>query len=1011
MRSKPVPDTAKMKPDFAVYLDGTKLNPEEAAAVIGIRVFQTRFGANAFELVVSDPDLKWQGKPTFTECKEVKIELGVPGKLKKVFDGEVTAWRTELERSGPTVIVLRGMDRSHRLMRGHKTKTYQDATPLDVVQAIAGLHGLTAKTRAGSPAPVKMFRFQANESDFDFLRKMADLEGYMFWVDGSDLHFERVELSSTDDCTFTFGENLKTFLPSANFRKSPVSVKVGAWDTDGKAEITGKAASGEGLWTVPGGTPGADKSKFGSTRIEFSIVESKVNTQEHADTVAKAALTRRALEFITAEVEVQGDPNVKPGAMVNLKKVGAYGGHYLITEANHFYDAAGYNVIFYVARDKWGDSSNDGVKDPAGPTDQPGDPTDPTDDPADPTEPADDDKKSFIDFTLQDDEGKPVADRQVKIHLAGGQELEATTDSDGHVHIDEEPDGSYTVEILDLAGALTAIDITLTDAAGNPVKGASGKVTLSDASEIVVMTDARGEVHLTDVPAGEYQFVLDEDADGDDSGGGDNDSGGGEKSGGGKAAAGDNAENAGLASAAPRPIAQRPKIGEHRAPQVPPVIGGHRGTPPQTQPAVHPPSTSVPAPVRPAAHEAGLPEKEFHLDLAWSAATAHCGDKVTLRGTTDLPDGTEVHIELKPAPSGGGVLKLSALGGKIEHEWEAAGIAFFHGDKLQDSVAVEALAKDAKLKGKLSAKIELKPFSTAPAASFAQTRTWGIFQVDARFSQTLDKGVAQVHLNLRVMQGWGGYRVDLSSLGVTGKAGGCDEEGFRWARESSTNANPMTPDEYHDGTGWKKLKAIGFVQGDPDQDSLYTAVAFYAVGAGKFECNGARGTWPEALDPWDFAGGIAKSKRDAWAHDIATRWSHKFVLRRHEAAHEKCCAVPVEVSATFNVVTRYDPKVLLFCRGNLRSNAAIWFLGDPEVQMASHEAGHLLDNPDEYAGGAVDPSLPDGDGLVSGLDHDSIMGMNLTQVKARHLHSFADLLHDAIKTSYGKDYVFEAHKR
>src|SRR5256885_15697000 len=93
-----------MKPDFAVHLDGNKLGGEEAAAILGIRVFQTRSGSSAFELVVSDPNLKWQEKPTFTDCKEVKIELGVPGKLKKVFDGEVTAWRTELERSGPTVL-------------------------------------------------------------------------------------------------------------------------------------------------------------------------------------------------------------------------------------------------------------------------------------------------------------------------------------------------------------------------------------------------------------------------------------------------------------------------------------------------------------------------------------------------------------------------------------------------------------------------------------------------------------------------------------------------------------------------------------------------------------------------------------------------------------------------------------------------------------------------------------------------------------------------------------------
>src|SRR5437016_3172196 len=222
-----------MKTDFAVHLDGNKLQGEEAGAVLGIRVFQTRSGASAFEIIVSDPELKWQGKPTFTDCKEVKIELGLSGKLKKVFDGEVTAWRTELERQGPTVLVVRGMDRSHRLMRGHKTVTYPDATPLDVVKKIAGLHGPTAKTAAGTPEPVKMFRFQANETDFEFLRKMADAEGYMFWVEGKELHFERPTLSDSDDCVFTFGETLKTFLPSANFRRPATSVEVNGWDNGG----------------------------------------------------------------------------------------------------------------------------------------------------------------------------------------------------------------------------------------------------------------------------------------------------------------------------------------------------------------------------------------------------------------------------------------------------------------------------------------------------------------------------------------------------------------------------------------------------------------------------------------------------------------------------------------------------------------------------------------------------------------------------------------------------------
>jgi uncharacterized protein len=352
-----VAGSSHLKADFNVYLDGTKLDGATKAAVSGVRVYLTHSGASAFEIVVDDPELRWQDKPTFTECKEVKIELGVPGKMKKVFDGEVTAWRTELERSGPTVLVLRGLDRSHRLMRGHKTKTYAQASPIDCAQQIASAVGLTPKTSAGQPAPVKTFRIQANESDYSFLRKMADLEGYLFYVDGSDLHFERPKVPSNDDVTVTYGEDLETFLPVANFRRPAANVEVGAWDSGGKAALTGKAKPGDELWSVPGGKPGADLAKFQGTKASLGIVESQVATQEHADTVAKAALTRRNLEFLTAEVEVEGNPEIKPGAMVNVKKVGVYSGHYLVTEANHFFDAAGYSCIFYVARDKWGDSS------------------------------------------------------------------------------------------------------------------------------------------------------------------------------------------------------------------------------------------------------------------------------------------------------------------------------------------------------------------------------------------------------------------------------------------------------------------------------------------------------------------------------------------------------------------------------------------------------------------------------------------------------------------------------
>ena len=80
--------------------------------------------------------------------------------------------------------------------------------------------------------------------------------------------------------------------------------------------------------------------------------------------------------------------------------------------------------------------------------------------------------------------------------------------------------------------------------------------------------------------------------------------------------------------------------------------------------------------------------------------------------------------------------------------------------------------------------------------------------------------------------------------------------------------------------------------------------------------------------------------------------------------------------------------VVLVAPENMRSNAVLWFMGDSRISVAAHETGHIMDNPDEYVGGAVDTSL-NGDGAVNGIDANSIMGQNLAGVKLRHYHAFA----------------------
>ena len=163
----------------------------------------------------------------------------------------------------------------------------------------------------------------------------------------------------------------------------------------------------------------------------MSLVESQVATQEHADTVAKAALTKRTMEFITAEVEVQGDPKVKPGALVNIKKVGPYSGHYLVTEANHFYDAAGYSCIFYVARDKWGNSSNSAQQTQQARQQQ----RNVAQQQQQAVTPQVARSGTFIDLVLVDEGGAPVAGAKYEVTTSDGRTLQGSLDAQGRARV------------------------------------------------------------------------------------------------------------------------------------------------------------------------------------------------------------------------------------------------------------------------------------------------------------------------------------------------------------------------------------------------------------------------------------------------------------------------------------------------------------------------------------------------------------------------------------------------
>ena len=404
----------------------------------------------------------------------------------------------------------------------------------------------------------------------------------------------------------------------------------------------------------------------------------------------------------------------------------------------------------------------------------------------------------------------------------------------------------------------------------------------------------------------------------------------------------------------------------------------------------------------------------FIKGLHFEPATAFCGDKVKLIGSTNLSDGSKVRFTLKALQGTSNLKPLDAVasGGAINQEFEVVNVDFKNGASFLDKVEVQATIDPANIPMAILDAVA-KPLTVQAALdttdeTFSIHRKWGKFEMDPKFNQKIEKFRAKVHPDFKIMKMWGGYWVDLSNFHVSGTVtNGPNVAGWRWARVTGSNA--FMPDEYYDGKKWVALPA-GFAKAADLDSSIYSAVGFVQSGKQFVPHQGfPGGPFPTPFADYDFNSKERVAKRNEWIKVTHDKWTEVFQFRRKNCHSDKavrCCRYDVEINTTLTVVAADAADVIAVCPEGFRSDAGIFFMGDPDNRTLAHESGHHMDNPDEYKGGAVDTTL-NGDGAVNGIDSDSIMGQNMTKVKKRHYHAFNVVAKTAIKKKYGRDFDYE----
>lgn len=342
-----------------------------ASPNVDILIGGTAADDNHFQSYVVDRDmfqpdmaaivLANQGDVYSTKTIGTEIEVQVGNNKTSVFKGEIVGLEPVYKGGDKTVILIRAMNKLHRLLRKRKSITFTDKSDQQILNQVVGDAGLTLEWKHETSITYKHV-YQHNQTDLEFLRTRAARMGCHVWCVGTTVYVKQPELQAGPIATLNVDQNAEASLhrlaPRLNSSAIINKVTVKGWNPETKELITGDA-------TVQGSKLGSQTSVAGSGSLgneESFTVDHPIWSAEEAKALAKARLQDASLSYITGEAEVAGDPTFDLGKVVKvvanaMNNADPFNGNYYLMGVTHRHIASkakeggGFVTILRFARD------------------------------------------------------------------------------------------------------------------------------------------------------------------------------------------------------------------------------------------------------------------------------------------------------------------------------------------------------------------------------------------------------------------------------------------------------------------------------------------------------------------------------------------------------------------------------------------------------------------------------------------------------------------------------------
>jgi len=339
-----MPDTSQdTVPLYRILIDGTQIDPEEANFVHEIKITDWLRLPDVCTLQVGYP-AKTSGEPfqrldasAFAIGAALEVKLGGTDETvtETLFKGEIVTVEPDFQAGG-VAMVVRAYDKSHRMMRARKQRTFADRTSSDIVQEICGDYGFSVSTASsGEPHDIVI---QHNETDWDFIWRLARRIGFEFTLDDTDAAFEPPDANG-DAVELGYPGDLRSFRPRITAVQQVEKVNVRGFNSSTKEAVLSTASTPQQV-THAGIQRSHVVGRFEGAELE--IAGQSFSSDGEAKDMAQAMLNQLANAYLGAEGTCAGNPKVKAGTMLNISGVGSsYSGVYRAAKVTHLLRGGG----------------------------------------------------------------------------------------------------------------------------------------------------------------------------------------------------------------------------------------------------------------------------------------------------------------------------------------------------------------------------------------------------------------------------------------------------------------------------------------------------------------------------------------------------------------------------------------------------------------------------------------------------------------------------------------------